>query len=383
VTASPALDAERPGFRLSRLSVAGGFVAFFVSGGVASLYGPAAPAFRRVFGVEEFTSGLPASVHPFLALVGVLLWAALSGRVRPGRLMGAGGVALAVGALGVAFAPSMLGVLAWVLFIGLGFGLLSNAMNTIYPRDTGPRTPVTVGRMHGAFGLGAVVMPLVLATGGYVTAYLVVGGLAMVAVPLIARTGAPPVSSRVGSTADVDLRRTVWFFALLFGCYVATEAATATWLATHLEGLGWGEAAAARWTSAFWLVFTVGRFAVAPLAQRVPPGRLVGLAMPSAAACLLLASVPPLAPYALVGAGLCAAPVFPSAMVWLARAVPAARNGTTAAMVAATVGATVGPALTGGASTLFGRGSIPPTLALLATSTALVARQLARRGHHG
>jgi MFS transporter, FHS family, glucose/mannose:H+ symporter len=377
VSAPPVL--ERPSFRLPRLALAGGFVAFFVSGGLASLYGPAAPAFRRVFGVEAFTSGLPASIHPFLSLVGVLLWAALAGRIRPGRLMAFAGLALAVGAAGVAVAPTMGAVMAWVVLVGLGFGLLSNAMNSIYPRDTGPRTPVVIARMHGAFGAGAVLLPFVLAAGGYVTAYLLAAALAVVAVPLLARTPPAPDLAEPGTRADGGTRRAVTWFAVLFACYVATEAATATWIATHLQHRGWSEPAAARWTSAFWLLFTAARFAVAPLAQRIAPGRLVRLALPGAAVLLLLASVPVLAPYALVGAGLFIAPTFPSSMVWLVRSVPTARNGTTAAMVAATVGATAGPALTGGTSTFLGAGSIPATLAVLAGTAALVAHQLARR----
>jgi MFS transporter, FHS family, glucose/mannose:H+ symporter len=226
-------------------------------------------------------------------------------------------------------------------------------------------------------------MPLVLAAGGYVTAFLVVGTLALVAVPLLARTTAAPARPATAPVALDDVRRSVWGFALLFGCYVATESATAAWIATHLQGVGWGEASAARWTAAFWLVFTAGRFAVAPLAKRIPPGRLVRLAMPGAAVMLLLASVPVLAPYAFVGAGLFVSPVFPSAMVWLARAVPTARNGTTAAMVAATAGATLGPAVTGGAGSLAGRASIPVTLAALAASAGIVADRLVRRVGRG
>jgi MFS transporter, FHS family, glucose/mannose:H+ symporter len=379
----PLLQTDEPSFRLPRIALAGGFLAFFVSGGAVSLYGPAAPAFRRVFGVETFISGLPASVHPFVALAGVLLWAGLSRRLRPGRFMAVAVGTLGLGALGVALAPSMAAVLSWVVLIGFGFGVLSNSMNSIYPRDTGPRTAVTVGRMHGAFGVGAVVTPLILAWGGYTTAYLVIAVLAVAAMPLLARTPALPELPAPTGEAAGAVRRSVWWFAALFGCYVATESATGAWLATHLQGVGWSEPAAARWTSAFWLVFTVGRFAVAPLALRIPPGRLVRIAMPGAAVMLLLASVPALAPYALVAAGVFAAPVFPSAMVWLIRSAPSARNGTTAAMIAGTIGATVGPAAVGATHTVVGGSSIPVTLALLAMSAGVVAVRISSRSGTG
>lgn len=364
-------------FRLPRRAVAGGFLGFFVSGGVASLYGPMAPVLRRIFEVDEFTSGLPASLHPMVAVAGALTWMWLGHRVRPGPLLAVGSALMALGTAGVAWAPGMWAVLGWVVLLGVGFGVLANGMNSVYPRDTGPRSATIVGWMHGAFGAGAVLLPLVLSVAGHRTAYLSLAVLGVVAVPLMWTTTAPPVRARDGQPRTP--RAALFAFALLFGMYVAVEASTAAWLATYLEHLGWGEAAGARWTSAFWFLFAAGRFVFAPLADHFAPGRLVRVLLPVAALLLLASNLGVIAPYALVAAGLCMAPVFPTAMIWLPRALPAAHGATTWAILAAMGGATIGPATVGAIGSSAGLGTIPFVLAAMALIATILAVRTGRK----
>jgi MFS transporter, FHS family, glucose/mannose:H+ symporter len=378
---APSVD-QPTRFRLSRTAIVGGYAGFLVSGGIASLYGPAAPAFRRAFGVDEFTSGLPASIHPFVAVAGVLVWVWLSRRIRPGVLLAVGALGVGTGAAGVAVASGMLVVLAWVLGIGAGFGMLANGMNTVYPRDTSPRAAVTVARMHGAFGAGAVLLPFVLAATGYRTAFLVVAALALVAAPLMAGTPAPPIPPRTGHVPRPERAALVGFGAL-FACYVGVEAATATWLATYLEFRGWSAPAAARWTSAFWLLFTLGRLVFAPLLARHQPGRIVRSLLLVTVLALLAASLPPLAPVGLLVAGLTMAPVFPSGMVWLPRALPSAAGAVTVVIMSAMVGATLAPMAVGAIGSQLGLAAIPPALALLASAATALAVGVARRNGAG
>ena len=376
------LPTEPARFRLSRTALAGGFLGFFVSGGVAALYGPSAPAFRRAFEVSEVVSGLPASVHPLAALVGVLGWAAAVRRGARARLLAVGAVVLAAGGLAVAGAPSMALVLASSVLLGVGFGLLSNGMNSLYPRDTGPRTPTVVACMHGVFGVGAVSLPLLLSVAGHRVAFATVGVVALVAVPLLRTTSTPPRPA-LDLDARVVPRRHVATFSVVFGLYVAVESATATWLATYLEFRGWDAGAAARWTSAFWLAITGGRFLFALVLARVRPGRLVKFVLPLATVALALASVPPLAPFAFVAAGLFFAPVFPTAMVWLPRALPDAEGATTAAVVAALIGASVTPFLVGAIGSGLGLGVVPFALAAVGTAACVVSFVVGRRFGEG
>lgn len=367
-----------PPHTLPRRAVAGGFLGFFVSGAAVSLYGPSAPAFRRIFEVDELTSGLPASVHPLLAFAGVLLWVRVVTRLGPGRSLTAGMMTLSCGAIGVALAPSMAAVLGSVILLGAGFGVLANGMNTVFPRDAHPRTAVRVGWMHGTFGAGAVLLPLTLSLLGYRVAFLLVGVLGLAAVPLLRTTTRPPATSIAVAPVRTS-RDGLIAFGLLFATYVGVEAATTTWMATYLEFRGATEGGAARWTSGFWLLFTLGRFGFAPLLVRFAPGRLVRMVLPVVVAALLLATIPPIAPFAMVVAGLTMAPIFPTAMVWLARALPGAEGATTVAVLAAMTGASLSPLLVGWVVTVAGTATIPAVLAVLATLCAVVAHQLRRR----
>lgn len=51
----------------------------------------------------------------------------------------------------------------------------------------------------------------------------------------------------------------------------AVEAGVGGWEPTHLETVGYGAGVAATATSVYWLMMTVGRFLVAPLACGSPP----------------------------------------------------------------------------------------------------------------
>jgi len=76
----------------------------------------------------------------------------------------------------------------------------------------------------------------------------------------------------------------------------------------------------------YWLMMTVGRFLVAPLALRHSAQTIITVSCAGMTACLLLAAVPGLAPYAYAGVGLFIAPIFPTGLPWLNRAAPHARR---------------------------------------------------------
>jgi fucose permease len=96
----------------------------------------------------------------------------------------------------------------------------------------------------------------------------------------------------------------------------------------------------------YWLMMTVGRFLVAPIALRFSAEAIIAVSCAGMTACLLLATVPGLAPYAYAGVGLFIAPIFPTGLPWLQRAAPTARRAGALVIAASMVGGVVaGPAL--------------------------------------
>lgn len=135
-------------------------------------------------------------------------------------------------------------------------------------------------------------------------------------------------------------------FVTLYVLHVGIEAGVGGWEPTHLETVGYGAGVAATATSVYWLMMTVGRFLVAPIALRYSAQAIITVSCAGMTVCLLLAAVPGLAPYAYAGVGLFIAPIFPTGLPWLNRAAPKARRAGAVVIAASMVGGVAaGPAL--------------------------------------
>lgn len=374
-----------PTARLGRRVLAGGFAGVALLGGSQALYGPAVPAFRRAFDIGVAAAGLGLPVHATASFAGVALWGLLERRrVAAGPVLGAGTVAFAMGALGVSLATSLAAALTAIAVLGLGFGVVMTGVNSLVARDPRPTAAGLINALHAMFGLGAVALPVLLSVGGFRAAFvaLAVGGAAVL-LPLWSARDPAPADTAGAATADpVPRSGIVVRFAALYVTYLGVEAGIANWMATHLADLRWSEDAAARWTAAFWLAFTVGRFAVAPIAVRTPPQRVVRLSLLLGAAALAIAHHDTAAPWAFVAAGLVLAPVFPTGLVWLARTAPEVRSGTTYMLLAGSLGAAALPAVVGVAAARLGIQAVPSALLVLAVSAALVAGAISRNADH-
>lgn len=356
-------------------------------GGSQALYGPAVPGFQRAFDADVAAAGLGLPVHATASFLGVMLWGMLERREhRAGPVLSLSAALFAAGALAVAAAGSLTLALAAIGLVGLGFGTLMTGVNTLVARDPRPTAPALINTLHAMFGLGAVLLPLVLSVGGFRTAFVVVavGALAVLAPLWAGRDPAPRRrGNRVGTEGPDRRSRVVVLFAALYVSYLGVEAGLANWIASHLTDLHWSETAAARWTAAFWLTFTLGRLAVAPLTVRSSPARVVRTALSLGAVTLVVANVDAAAPWAFVAAGLVLAPVFPTGLVWLARAAPEVRSGTTYMMLAGSLGAAALPALVGVLADALGVQVVPTVLAGFAVVAASVAAVIARGGLPG
>jgi fucose permease len=113
-----------------------------------------------------------------------------------------------------------------------------------------------------------------------------------------------------------------------------------------LETVGFTAGVAATATSVYWLMMTVGRFLVAPIALRFSAQAIITVSCAGMTVCLLLAAVPGLAPYAYAGVGLFIAPIFPTGLPWLNKAAPQARRAGAVVIAASMVGGVAaGPVL--------------------------------------
>ncbi|MFI1721123.1 MFS transporter [Streptomyces sp. NPDC020489] len=324
-------------------------------GALQALYGPAIPAFREEFGLSPSTAGLGLSAHFVGGVAGVLLFDRCYGVIGNRRILGASYLLMAVGAAGFALAPNWPLALAAALLAGLGFGGLDYGLNQLFAVGFGHRSTAMLNILNAHFGIGAILGPAVIGAVGaehYPAVFLV---FALVNLPLLlclkgVRNTAPQPSEvspdSGGPVVASSLASVLAVFVALYVLHVGIEAGVGGWEPTHLETVGYGAGVAATATSVYWLMMTVGRFLVVPIALRYSPQAIITVSCTGMTVCLLLAQVAELAPYAYAGVGLFIAPIFPTGLPWLHRAAPRARRAG-ALVIAASMGGGVvaGPAL--------------------------------------
>lgn len=350
VTPSPTPSA--PVF--SKAAVVASCAGFVLIGALQALYGPAIPGFRAEFGLSPSAAGLGLSAHFVGGVAGVLLFDRLYGRVGNRHILGSSYLLMAIGAAGFALAPGWPTALAAALLAGLGFGGIDYGLNQLFAVGFGHRSTAMLNILNAHFGIGAILGPALIGVVGSEHYPAVFLGFALANLPLLlclkGVRNDVPVPAGHAAGGDGVLRRSLAsvlaVFVALYVLHVGIEAGVGGWEPTHLETVGYGAGVAATATSVYWLMMTVGRFLVAPLALRFSAQTIIAVSCAGMTVCLLAASVPALAPYAYAGVGLFIAPIFPTGLPWLNRAAPRARRAG-ALVIAASMagGVAAGPAL--------------------------------------
>ncbi len=332
-------------------------VGFVLIGALQALYGPALPAFRDEFGLSPSAAGLGLSAHFVGGVAGVLLFDRLYGRLGNRQILGVSYLLMAVGAAGFALAPNWPAALATALLAGLGFGGIDYGLNQLFAVGFGNRSTAMLNILNAHFGVGAILGPALIGVIGAEHYPWVFLGFALANLPLLLclrgvrdRTpqsgDAAEAEAGGGSVLGRSLGSVLTAFVALYVLHVGIEAGVGGWEPTHLETVGYGAGFAATATSVYWLMMTVGRFLVAPIALRFSAQAIITVSCAGMTVSLLLATVPGLAPYAYAGVGLFIAPIFPTGLPWLNKAAPQARRAGALVIAASMVGGVVaGPAL--------------------------------------
>lgn len=350
---------------------------FVLLGALNAFYGPTIPALRSRFGLTPSVAGLALSMFYAGAVCGVLMGGYVHRRASNSRLLVTSFSLMALGALGFALAPDWPCALGASLLSGIGAGGMDYGLNGLFAAGFGERSPAMLGILNAHYGLGAIAGPVVISLLGapdYPVAFSGAAALLLLAGWFVrtvrddeAGTVGDDGGARVGGATRSRrvLLPVVFAFLALYALQVAVETGVGAWEPTYLQLLGRGTKFAANATSGFWLMLTVGRFLVAPLTLRWSEPVIVTVSCLGTTACLALASIPDLAPYALAGAGLFNAPVFPVALPWLNRAAPGIRWASMGAILTANLGGVAAGPLLGLAIERFGGSSVPWALAAI------------------
>ena len=348
---------------------------FLLIGVLAAAYGPLLEHLVLRFGIGLPVAGGVFSAHFAGALVGVFasMWAMerISGRMAIWVALGC----LAAGCSGVALAPSWAAFLAGVFVIGLGFGGLDLGLNQLVAHSEGPRRSAVLNVLNSAFGFGSVAGPILVSRLGQVHLAALYASAAVLAVALIPAVagiqGRLPVAPR-GANHRQGAGVIVGIFVVAFIFYVGVETGVGGWMPSHLESVGIHSLQAASLTSGFWLALAVGRLIAALIPDRVPPSVVVISCCAIASMALLVALNGSAAPPAYILTGLAIAPIFPTALAWLAKLRPGDSRSTSWMFPATMVGGGLIPPSIGVAIAWFGIGWTPAVLSGVA-AVALAA----------
>ncbi|GAA1360792.1 MFS transporter [Streptomyces beijiangensis] len=380
------VTAPAAGRLFSRPAAVASCVAFVLIGMLQAVYGPAVPGLREEFGLSPSGAGLGLSLHFTGGVAGVLAFNAIHSRISNRALLSGSYALMALGALGVALAPGWPLALVAAFVCGLGFGGVDYGLNQLFAVGFGNRSTAMLNILNAHFGIGAVLGPVLIAALGPENYPYAFGACALLAAVLMFCTrgvgSAEPTPAAASAPAGGPrlLSRVLIGFLALYILNVAVEAGVGGWEPTHLETVGFSAAVAASATSVYWLMMTVGRFLVVPITLRHSPERILTVCAAGMTACLLLALVPGASPYAYAGVGLFIAPVFPTGLPWLNRALPHARSAGAWVISASMIGGVAAPPLLGKGIELSGIHAVPVLLTVLSAASLAATVWLARTG---
>jgi len=357
----------------------------FISLGLPDgLLGVAWPWMRDEFAVPLGSVGFIVAMSTIGYISSSVVAGFVLARVGVGVLLAGSTTLAGLGLAGTALSPALPVAAAAALVLGTGSGAIDSGLNAYAATNFGARH---MNWLHAAFGLGAMLGPLVMTAAvtssltwrwgyGCVAAVLLLLAMAFAASARLWRTPASP-DKPIAPPAPV--RHTlrvpeVWLGVAMFGFYVGLELGAGLWIYTLLTSArGMAPGPAGLCVSAFWGSLFAGRLLLGVMGDRVAPVRLVWTGLFGVALGGLLL-VPPWQATSVAGAvllGFAAAPVFPMLTLITSQRVGIghADRAVGLQMGAAGLGGTAIPAGIGVLIGHYGAGILGPALALIAAVT--------------
>lgn len=358
----------------TRVAMLGMCMSFVVIGALQALYGPAVPSMQGRYDISSGQVGLALSIHFVGALLGVLC----TPRLRPignRRFLVISLVTIVIGCLGFASAPSWTLALIAAFVAGVGFGWIDVGVNELFLEYYGTNATGKLNLLHGNFGAGAVLAPLLVGAlpgGWYFLAFVVCGFMSLGVLATVKGVSGGPPKVSTAAVRWAAIGRMTALFMIFFVLHVGVESGVGGWETSHLVSLGWAAGPAAMATSVFWLAMTGVRFAISPIARFFSTQRILLTSLVVMVVGLLVAHWAPAAPLGYLVAGLGVGPLFPTGLVWLTEKLPGV-PGVTSYVIAVSMIGGVLPSAVGASVEQWGPGVIPTALTVMAVGCLAVA----------
>lgn len=359
----PMLSSDQ-GSRVTRIY----FVTFIAIGMCVGLLGPALPHLAEMTGSGMGQIAILFTARALGTMLGSVLSGVLIDRLDGHRVLAVMLLMLALGFAAVPFSQALMVLTALMFLLGMAEVSINAGTNTLLLWTHGPASPPWVSALHFCFGLGNMLVPLVLAAILYLQLsfawafWIVALYLLLLVVPLL-RIDSPRPPDLTRSDRPAPPSRDPWRLALflaMFAVYVGMEITFAGWITAYGVLNGLAPADAALMVTLFWLTLSAGRLLAIPLIRLLSPWRVLRgcLALGMLGALALHFQWLPLPLVALVF-GLACSAIFP-VLFGLSNQLMALNGRTTGwIFLAAGSGGMVLPSLTGPLLERAGTGAFP------------------------
>ncbi|MET0533350.1 MAG: MFS transporter [Steroidobacter sp.] len=348
------------------------------------------PSMRVLFGREHADFGTVLLTHGVTYFLSGLITARLLSRFATATLLTAASLFATSGMLTIASASIWPAMLAGIVLIGIGSGVINTTLNTYASRNFSPRH---VNWLHASYSLGASLGPLVMTAviarqfawqWGYVLIAVVPLSMAVVHWLNARQWAAPsrePTASGVEPASGFDtllLRQ-----ACLFFCYSGLELTLGRWCYTVLtEWRGLTPEAAGFTSSCFFGGVFLGRLLLGAVVDRVGPTRMVRMGIMVAVigtACYAFAN-DSLAAAGLAMTGFALGPIFPTLIAQASGRFSYSQlpRVISISVASAILGSAVVPYSAGLATNTFGLMAVPVTTVMFAIILVVLHETLAR-----
>ncbi|MBN1799791.1 MAG: MFS transporter [Spirochaetales bacterium] len=206
--------------------------------------------------------------------------------------------------------------------IGFVYSLSDAGGNIIITRLHGKNSAPFLSGLHFCFGIGAFLIPLVIAqirlyTGSAVYAYWFIAAAAVLIAMVVTALPPPPEGKKSFAAIHKETKWIFIFFSMLFFFFfVGVELGFGVWIYNYaLAREVADEQTAAYLTSLFYGVYTVTRLLIIPLAACFDNRKILILSLTGGLVCFFIMLVSPAVPWLIfaitAGIGFFLAPVFP------------------------------------------------------------------------
>jgi len=329
-------DSLTSGLRI-KLQIAFAFLTFILIGANDAVIGILLPRWGDYYHVDKTTLSFAFLAGSVGYLIAALNSNFLSHKLGNVKFLLLGKLSFLSGILLFCCQPPLPILLGIPLLLGFGAAILEAALNAHLAKF--PNKTALLNYLHAFYGVGALLSPfiasqLLQAQFSWNVIYFV---LATISLSLlisirglftsIDRATISPENDAEDAPKESPLKyRFVWLFAFFLLFYAGVEISLGHWSYSFLTEYRHEEAGLAGWlVSGYWLGLTLGRAAIAPLANKLGSKGIINSCLIGVIFGLLIFNLMPLSltsGFGLLLTGFCLGPILPTGFAFLSNVIP-------------------------------------------------------------